>query len=61
MNNRRKLVIALGAGALTSTFAAFTQQPGKPFWKKSGASAISAPLCLTLSQSLLVSADRVIE
>ncbi len=29
MNNRRKLVIALGAGALAAPFAAFAQQPGK--------------------------------
>ena len=30
MNNRRKLVIALGAGALASPFAAFAQTAGKP-------------------------------
>jgi len=29
MNNRRKLLIALGAGALAPPFAAFAQQPGK--------------------------------
>ena len=29
MNIRRRLVIALGAGALTATFAAFPQQPAK--------------------------------
>jgi len=29
MNNRRKSVIALGAGALTAPFASFTQRPGK--------------------------------
>ena len=29
MNNRRKLVIALGAGALTAPFSSFAQQPGK--------------------------------
>jgi putative ABC transport system substrate-binding protein len=29
MNNRRKLVIALGAGALTAPFASFAQQPAK--------------------------------
>ncbi len=29
MNKRRKLVIALGAGALASPFASFAQQPGK--------------------------------
>jgi putative ABC transport system substrate-binding protein len=29
MNNRRKLVIAIGAGALTAPLAAFAQQPGK--------------------------------
>jgi hypothetical protein len=29
MNNRRKLVVALGAGALTASFASFAQQPGK--------------------------------
>jgi putative ABC transport system substrate-binding protein len=30
MNNRRKLVIALGAGALTAPFAPFAQQPPMP-------------------------------
>jgi len=29
MNNRRKLVIALGAGALTVSFASFAQQQGE--------------------------------
>ena len=29
MNNRRKLVITLGAGALTAPFASFAQQQGK--------------------------------
>ena len=29
MNNRRKLIIALGAGALAAPFASFAQQPGK--------------------------------
>ena len=29
MNNRRKLIVALGAGALASPFASFAQQPGK--------------------------------
>jgi putative ABC transport system substrate-binding protein len=29
VNNRRKLVIALGAGAFTAPFASFAQQPGK--------------------------------
>jgi hypothetical protein len=29
MNNRRKLVIALGAGALTAPFGSFAQQQGK--------------------------------
>lgn len=29
MHNRRKLVIAVGAGALTAPFSAFAQQPGK--------------------------------
>ena len=29
MNNRRKLVIALGAGALAAPFGSFAQQPGK--------------------------------
>ena len=29
MNNRRKLVIALGAGALATPFASFAQQQGK--------------------------------
>ena len=29
MNNRRKLVIALGAGALAVPFSAFAQQQGK--------------------------------
>ena len=31
MNNRRKLVIAFGAGALTVPFAPFAQQPGKMY------------------------------
>lgn len=30
MNNRRKLIVALGASALTSPFASFAQQQGKP-------------------------------
>ena len=29
MNNRRKLVIAIGAGALTASFASFAQQPAR--------------------------------
>ena len=29
MNNRRKLIIAFGAGALTAPFGSFAQQPGK--------------------------------
>jgi hypothetical protein len=29
MNNRRKLIIALGAGALAAPFVSFAQQPGK--------------------------------
>ena len=29
MNNRRKLIVALGAGALTVPFPSFAQQPGK--------------------------------
>jgi len=29
MNNRRKFVIALGAGALAGPFASFAQQQGK--------------------------------
>ena len=29
MNNRRKLVIALGASALTAPFGSFAQQPAK--------------------------------
>jgi hypothetical protein len=29
MNNRRKLVIALGASALTAPFGSFVQQPAK--------------------------------
>ena len=29
MNNRRKLIVALGAGALTAPLASFAQQPGK--------------------------------
>jgi putative ABC transport system substrate-binding protein len=29
MNNRRKLIVALGAGALTAAFPSFAQQPGK--------------------------------
>ena len=29
MNNRRKLIVALGAGALAATFASFAQQQGK--------------------------------
>ena len=32
MNNRRKLVIALGAGALAMPFGPFAQQPGK-LWR----------------------------
>jgi hypothetical protein len=28
MNNRRKLIIALGAGALAAPFGSFTQQHG---------------------------------
>jgi putative ABC transport system substrate-binding protein len=32
LNNRRKLVIALGAGALTLPFGSFAQQPGK-IWR----------------------------
>ena len=30
MNNRRKLVIALGAGAFVAPFGSFAQQSGKP-------------------------------
>ncbi|MSQ71519.1 MAG: ABC transporter substrate-binding protein [Betaproteobacteria bacterium] len=30
MNNRRKLVFVLGAGALTAPFGSYAQQPGKP-------------------------------
>ena len=45
MNNRRKLVIALGAGALTLPLASFAQQQGK-VW---------------LPPSLLISADKVTE
>lgn len=29
MNNRRKLVLALGAGVLLAPFGSFAQQPGK--------------------------------
>ena len=29
MNNRRRLIVALGAGALTSPFGSFAQQQGK--------------------------------
>ena len=32
MNNRRKLVVALGAGALTAPFASIAQQQGK-IWR----------------------------
>ena len=42
MNNRRKLVIALGAGALTAPFASFAQQQGK-VWRVGFLTLTSGP------------------
>jgi len=42
MNNRRKLVIALGAGALTAPFVSFAQQQGK-VWRIGFLGADAAP------------------
>ena len=42
MNNRRKLVIALGAGALAAPFGSFAQQPGK-VWRIGFLSSLSGP------------------
>ena len=41
MNNRRKLFVALGAGALTAPFASFAQQQGK-VWRIGFLGAVSA-------------------
>src|SRR5476651_532494 len=45
MNNRRKLVIALGAGAITTSFASFAQPQGK-VWRIGYLSARSRPSSL---------------
>jgi len=52
MNNRRKLLVVLGAGALTAPLAPFAQQQGR-VWR--------VGLGLTIPQSLLISADKMIE
>lgn len=42
MNNRRKLVIALGAGALAAPFGSFAQQPSAKFHRIGFLGATSA-------------------
>lgn len=45
MNNRRKLIIAFGVGALTAPFAPFAQQQGK-VWRVGILSARRSPASL---------------
>jgi len=42
MNNRRKVVIALGAGALAAPFGSFAQQQGKVWARRFFVGASSA-------------------
>lgn len=50
MNNRRKLLVALGAGALAAPFASFAQQQGK-IWRVGYMSQRSRPVSLEASNS----------
>ena len=55
MNNRRKLVIAIGAGVLTAPFGAFAQQPSKVArigWLTGGTPASSAQSAQSFREGL---------
>jgi hypothetical protein len=45
MNNRRKLLVAFGAGALAASFGSFAQQPGK-VWRVGFLSTATRPAAL---------------
>jgi putative ABC transport system substrate-binding protein len=51
MNNRRKLIVALGAGALVAPFASLAQQPGKIY--RIGYLGLSSPSTFALQMDAL--------